>query len=154
MFLPVLLQPCPICMNNLSEPSGFGDDSPLSNTQPPPPLNVYKLRKCAHRLHYHCLVMYLKNSAKVISIQYLIIYCIYIYIAINVDREISSQKLELPHQVIFFKQKQHICMHEVKSKMITDTLCLGHFFFKSKVIRSNVFVDAGGLSYNWIIHVK
>ncbi len=59
---------CPICMNKLSEPSGFEDEVPASSPSAAAEegsLNVYKLRKCGHKLHYACLTMYLKNSSKV-----------------------------------------------------------------------------------------
>ena len=53
-------------MNKLSEASGFEDEVPGA---PPPEdeatLNIYKLRKCGHKLHYACLTMYLKNSSEV-----------------------------------------------------------------------------------------
>jgi hypothetical protein len=59
----LLMQPCPICMSKLSEQSGFEDDDALSTA--PGTLDVYRLRKCGHKLHTPCLVMYLKNSSKV-----------------------------------------------------------------------------------------
>lgn len=46
--------PCPICMSELSEASGFdeGDGS-----------GVYKLTKCGHMLHTPCVKAYIENSS-------------------------------------------------------------------------------------------
>ena len=46
--------PCPICMSELSEASGFdeGDNS-----------GVYKLTKCGHMLHTPCVKAYIENSS-------------------------------------------------------------------------------------------
>uniref|UniRef100_A0A1X7TYN7 E3 ubiquitin-protein ligase n=2 Tax=Amphimedon queenslandica TaxID=400682 RepID=A0A1X7TYN7_AMPQE len=53
--------PCPICMNNLNEESGFEDDSTPSPSSTSS-CDVCKLRKCGHMLHRSCLITYSKNS--------------------------------------------------------------------------------------------
>ena len=61
-----LLQPCPICMNNLNEDSGFDDDTTSVSTPSSassPACDVCKLRKCGHMLHRLCLITYSKNSS-------------------------------------------------------------------------------------------
>ena len=57
--------PCPICMSELSEASGFDE----RNT------GVYKLTKCGHMLHTPCVKAYIENSSfsKVITFVYLIL---------------------------------------------------------------------------------
>ena len=61
-----LLQPCPICMNNLNEDSGFDDDTTsvsAPSSASSPACDVCKLRKCGHMLHRLCLITYSKNSS-------------------------------------------------------------------------------------------
>ena len=61
-----LLQPCPICMNNLNEESGFDDDTTsvsAPSSASSPACDVCKLRKCGHMLHRLCLITYSKNSS-------------------------------------------------------------------------------------------
>ena len=61
-----LLQPCPICMNNLNEESGFDDDTTsvsAPSSASSPTCDVCKLRKCGHMLHRLCLITYSKNSS-------------------------------------------------------------------------------------------
>ena len=54
-------------MSELSELSGFEDGTelptPVSSTPPSP--DLCKLKRCGHMLHRACLVMYMKNNAKV-----------------------------------------------------------------------------------------
>ena len=45
--------PCPICMSELSEASGYDEE----NT------GVYKLTKCGHMLHTPCVKAYIENSS-------------------------------------------------------------------------------------------
>ena len=54
-------------MNKLSEESGFEDDVVTTGAGAggPTTLNVYRLRKCGHKLHSACLNMYIKNSSQV-----------------------------------------------------------------------------------------
>ena len=69
-YTPTHTQPCPICMNQLSEQSGFEDEE-LHEPMPPvpyaPPLDVYKLKKCEHMMHRACLLMYTKSSGSKVS---------------------------------------------------------------------------------------
>ena len=48
--------PCPICMSELSEASGFTEGT-VDNS------GVYKLTKCGHMLHTPCVKAYIDNSS-------------------------------------------------------------------------------------------
>jgi len=48
-------------MNQLSEASGFDDEVETVPSANPSFRNVYKLRRCGHKLHHSCLLMYLKQ---------------------------------------------------------------------------------------------
>ena len=48
--------PCPICMSELSEGSGYTEDSVDDG-------GVYKLTKCGHMLHAPCVKAYIENSS-------------------------------------------------------------------------------------------
>ena len=51
-------------MNQLSELSGFDEESVMPEAGSPP-MDVYKLLNCEHMMHRACLLMYMKNSSKV-----------------------------------------------------------------------------------------
>jgi len=48
--------PCPICMSELSEASGFIEGSTDDDS------GLYKLTKCGHIMHTPCVAAYVKNS--------------------------------------------------------------------------------------------
>ena len=51
-------------MSQLSEHSGFDEEEPPLPACAPP-ADVYKLSNCEHMMHRACLLVYMKNSAKV-----------------------------------------------------------------------------------------
>ena len=68
------MQPCPICMCQLLEQSGYdegeggsaGGSVKAAPVPYAPPVDLCKLRKCGHMMHRPCLLMMLKSeSAKV-----------------------------------------------------------------------------------------
>ena len=48
--------PCPICMSELSEMSGFTEGSTDDDS------GLYKLTKCGHIMHTPCVAAYVENS--------------------------------------------------------------------------------------------
>jgi deltex-like protein len=60
--------PCPICMCQLSEKSGYDDEGggvgvEMRPIPYAPPVDLCKLRKCGHMMHRPCLLMMLKSES-------------------------------------------------------------------------------------------
>ena len=58
-------------MCELSEQSGYDEDSADHSRPPPPyapPVDLCKLRKCGHMLHRACLLMLLKSESSKVCV--------------------------------------------------------------------------------------
>ena len=60
-------QSCPVCLNQLSEPSDLDHVVPPVQIPYARPISVCRLKKCNHMLHHSCLIS-VKRHAKVVPV--------------------------------------------------------------------------------------